>query len=52
MVTTEHDEVGLCGFVKSLQTPRHEVTLTLNFPTQAKTRLKWATRPPRKEIIV
>ncbi len=45
MVATERNEVGLSGFVKSLQTPRREVKLRPNnFPTQAKTRLEWATR--------
>ncbi len=41
------------GFVKSLQTPRDEVKLTPdNFPTQAKTRLEWATRPVWYSAVV
>src|ERR1035437_3548758 len=47
MIATESHGVTLPGFMKALQSPRHDVKLrSEKGPTQAKTRLEWATRPP------
>jgi|SRR5450631_3624111 len=44
MITGECDEVAAPGFLKSLQSPRHEARLRPGkVPTQAKTRLEWGT---------